>query len=52
MNTTDLLKKYPNLIEKCREWDCGFEEAIKRLDKVDIPKSRESALKQTKLSQN
>lgn len=32
MDLKNLLKKYPNLITKCREWDCSYDEAVKKLD--------------------
>lgn len=32
MNVNNLLEKYPNLIEKVREWDCDYATAIKRLE--------------------
>lgn len=28
----DLKQKYPDIIDKCREWDCGYSEAIKRIE--------------------
>jgi hypothetical protein len=33
MKSINLLKQHPNLIEKCREWDCGYAEALVRLSK-------------------
>lgn len=32
MIEVDLLAKYPDLIDKCRAWDCGFAEAIAKLE--------------------
>ena len=32
MTHKDLLKDYPELIEKCREWDCSYQEAISRIE--------------------
>lgn len=32
MKKTDLLEKYPNLLDKCKEWDCSFTEAIEKIE--------------------
>jgi len=39
---TNLLKLYPDLIEKCRLWDCSFSEAI---SKIESQKQKEGLLK-------
>lgn len=38
-NTSYLLKKYPNLIELYRKWDCSYEDAIKRIKENKVQKS-------------
>jgi len=32
INSKNLLKEFPDLIEKCRLWDCGYSEAISRIE--------------------
>ena len=32
MTYKNLLDEYPDLIEKCREWDCSYQEAISRIE--------------------
>lgn len=34
MDSVNLLQKYPNLIEKCREFDCSYKEAIRRIEEA------------------
>ena len=29
---TNLLEKYPKLLEQTKAWDCGYSEAIKRIE--------------------
>lgn len=44
MEIENLLKKYPNLIEKCREWDCCYSEAIERIEEMKRNQSLERFL--------
>lgn len=40
MNQTNLLTKYPDLVAKCREWDCSYSEAIERIESEKRGKDR------------
>ena len=40
MNHTNLLSKYPDLIDKCRQWDCSYSEAIERIESQKQGKDR------------
>lgn len=38
MKSNNLLLKYPDLIEKCRLWDCSYEEAIEKIKEKENKK--------------
>jgi len=40
MIKTNLLEKYPDLIDKCRQWDCSFSEGIKKLEEENKDKGK------------